>query len=299
LTVSPRFDSGPGADVQEDTWRRFARHILPTGVIGDEGGEFETFADSTGMQVKVRTGECWIRAHWGESTTEKTLGIAAAPTATGTSRKDRVILRADFGRNLIELDVLTGVAGTVPAVPALTRNSLMWEIPLAVVTVGTGVITIAAVDVRDDRQRASAHYRYRQSAAQSIPHIAETALAFDLTERGGADVTPNAAGNQFTINRAGTWSITANNKWDARASAGTGDGRFLWVRKVGTTPRLAQDVSWPSGSLYGNAQSITAHAYLNEGDAVEVLVFQRSDGTALSTFPGEESVNLALTWIGF
>jgi hypothetical protein len=293
------FDSGPGADVQEDTWRRFMRHLLPTGVIGDEGGEFEVYADSTGMQVKVRTGECWIRAHWGESTTEKTLGIAAAPTATGTSRKDRVILRADFGGNLIELDVLTGVAGTAPAVPALTRNSLMWEIPVAVVTVGTGVLTIAAADVRDDRQRASAHYRYRQSAAQSIPHVTETALTFGTTERGGADVTPNASGNAFTVQRAGTWTITANIKWANRAAAGTNDARFLWVRKVGTTARLAQDVSWPSGSLYGNAQSVTANAYIAAGEQVEVMVFQRSDGTALDTFPEEESINVAFTWTGY
>lgn len=292
-TFAP-FDAGPGADVQEDTWRRFMRHLLPTGVIGASGGEFEVYADSTGMQVKARTGECWIRAHWGESTLEKTLAVATADATN--PRKDRVILRADFLNNRIELDVLTGTPAVTPAVPTLQQDTTMWEIPLGIVTVAAGVITIAAGDVQDDRQRASAHYRYRQTTAQSIAHITTTALTFDLTERGGADVTPNAAGSAFTINRAGTWSITANVKWTERDDFGTGDARFLWVRKVGTLPRLAQDVSPPAGSLYGNAQSVTAHAYFNEGDAVEAMVFQRSDGTALSTFPSEESINLALTW---
>lgn len=143
------FDAGNGANITEDQWRKMARFWLPTGPISDEDNELEVFADSTGMQVKVRTGKAWIRGHYGESTAEKTLSVAAADGSN--DRIDRAVLRADFTANTITLVVLEGTPATTPAAPSLMQSASRWEISLAQVAVGTSVSTIDAGDVTDER----------------------------------------------------------------------------------------------------------------------------------------------------
>lgn len=145
LSAYAPFDSGAGANVTEATWRDFMQHVLDTGVIANIFNEFELYADSSGMQVKVRTGEAWIKGHWGRKDTETTLAIAA--NATGVTRYDRVVLRCDFVNNRMELDVLTGTA--VP--PGVDQNSSRWDVSLGVVQVLNGAVTIAADKIIDER----------------------------------------------------------------------------------------------------------------------------------------------------
>lgn len=151
LDVYAPFDDGPGANTMESTWRKFARYMLETGIIRTAGNRFNTFGDSSGMQVKVDTGECWIQGHYGENASVKTLPIAAAHATL--ARLDRVVLRADFVNNRVELDVLTGTAATTPVLPTLTTNTSVWEVSLAQVSVAAGATGITSSDVTDDRTR--------------------------------------------------------------------------------------------------------------------------------------------------
>lgn len=143
------FDAGNGANVTEDQWRKMARHWLGTGVLAGEDNEAEVYADSSGMQVKVRTGKAWIRGHYWESDAEETLSISAADATN--DRIDRVILRVDFSANTIALAVLTGTPAASPSAPSLTQNTSQWEISLAQVAVAAAASTIAAGDVTDER----------------------------------------------------------------------------------------------------------------------------------------------------
>lgn len=144
------FDDGAGSSLTEDGWRAMMRYQVQTGVLRNIDNELMVYGDSTGMQVKVKTGQCVITGHWGQVSSEATLTIAAAhPTL---ARRDLVVARADFTNNLIELDVITGTAAASPVVPVLTRNTAVYEIPLAVVQVDAAVVTIAAAKVLDARQ---------------------------------------------------------------------------------------------------------------------------------------------------
>lgn len=153
-TYAP-FDAGAGSNVTEDTWRQFMQYMTGrstaamNGVLRGVANQFEVYGDSTGMQIKVKTGECWIKGHWGKSTSEKTLAIAAAdPT---NARKDRVVLRADFVNNRVELDVKTGTPAGSPTAPILNQVSTQWEISLAIVDVPALDNSIAANQVGDAR----------------------------------------------------------------------------------------------------------------------------------------------------
>lgn len=171
LDIYAPFDSGPGANIAEDTWRDMMRHMLgsQSGVIRGFLNEFEVFADTSGMQVKCKSGESWMRGHYGKSTAEKILPIAAADATN--PRKDRAVLRASFAANLIEVDILTGTPAVTPAAPSLAQNTSVWETSLAIIDVPATDTTIDAGQVTDDRVYTSAHARYRQATAQSIPNI--------------------------------------------------------------------------------------------------------------------------------
>lgn len=138
------YDAGPGANVTENGWRQFAKYFTGDGIKRGIANGFNTFGDSTGMQVKTDTGECTIQGQWGKSTALKALPIAN--NTSGANRLDLVVLRNDFVNNDIAVDVLTGSSATV--LPALTQNTSIWEVQLAVVTVPNGAVTISSGNVQ-------------------------------------------------------------------------------------------------------------------------------------------------------
>jgi hypothetical protein len=143
------FDEGAGANVTEFQWQKMAQHWLKTGVITGVLNNLQVFADSTGMQVKTKSGAVWIKGHYFESDVEETLAIGTADPSN--PRIDRVIIRLDWTANTIDLAVIQGTPAASPELPVITQNSSRWEIPLAQIRVNAGVTTIVAGDVTDDR----------------------------------------------------------------------------------------------------------------------------------------------------
>jgi hypothetical protein len=143
------FDSGAGANVTEAQWQKMAQHWLNTGVIRGVLNNLQVYADSTGMQVKVKSGAAWIKGHYFESDAEEILPIGTAnPT---NPRIDRIIVKLDWTNNNIQLAVLQGTPSASPTPPALTQNTSRWEIPLAQVYVSAGATTIDSLNVTDER----------------------------------------------------------------------------------------------------------------------------------------------------
>lgn len=145
--MSYPFANSPILTVEQ--WSKAARHWLTTGVLLNEGNKLEVYGDSTGMQVKVKSGVAWIQGHYYESDTLEVLGIGTADSTN--PRIDRVILRLDWATGTILLAVIQGSPAVSPVAPALTQNTARWEIPLAQVRVEAGALTIAADKVGSER----------------------------------------------------------------------------------------------------------------------------------------------------
>lgn len=143
------FDSGSGANVTEAQWSKMAQYWLNTGVIKGALNDLQVYADSTGLQVKVKSGRAWIQGHFFESDAEEVLAIASADATN--PRIDRVIIRLDWTANTVQLAVLQGNPAVTPVAPALTQNVSRWEISLAQVRVNAVVSTIAAGNITDER----------------------------------------------------------------------------------------------------------------------------------------------------
>lgn len=144
------FDSGAGANVTEVQWGEMAQFFMGTGVISTELDRFYVYGDSSGMQVKVKSGVAWVKGHYFKSDVEEVLPIAQADSTN--PRIDRVVIRLNRTADLIELAVLQGVPAVSPVAPALTQNSSRWEVPLAQVQVGNGVSTISSSAVTKDER---------------------------------------------------------------------------------------------------------------------------------------------------
>lgn len=147
------FDAGLGAANTESRWRDLFRYIRGvdagrSGIIRGIANEHLVYADSTGLWVKVKTGEDWIEGHWGSSTSGDVI-VPVTPNATGATRVDRVVVRANYVANKLEFDCVAGASPTTP--PARTGNANGFEISLAAVAVPNGAATIAAGAVSDAR----------------------------------------------------------------------------------------------------------------------------------------------------
>lgn len=126
-------------------WQSMATWWFHNAVCYSLGNNLEVYADSTGMQVKVKDGQAFISGTFFYSTATEVLPIAAANPSL--PRIDRVILKLDSAANKIDFAVLTGTPSSTPAAPSVGAG----EMSLAQVYVGAGVTTIAADKITDER----------------------------------------------------------------------------------------------------------------------------------------------------
>lgn len=141
------FDAGSGASVTEDFWSVFAQAFARSGVIVDHRTELQVSAGS-GLSVNVAGGGAWLVAQGYENTASKNLGVDS--NSSGSTRIDRVVLRRDVVANTIVLAVVKGTPAGSPVPPSLTRNTSIYEISLAKVTVTNGAGSVTVTDERAD-----------------------------------------------------------------------------------------------------------------------------------------------------
>lgn len=137
-------------DTTETQYSILFRILQITGVVGvPTGTTLKTFADSTGLTVKVPAGDVFIRGHYGRSTSQDTLTIVPGESQ---ARIDAIVARLDPALNTITSAVVKGTAGTTPVAPTLQKTDAgVYELLLATVAVGANASTITAANVVDKR----------------------------------------------------------------------------------------------------------------------------------------------------
>jgi len=136
-------------DTSETQFSQWARNI-GEGVKTDALNELEVFADSTGMQVKVKSGQAMVRGHYYQNTAEEILTLTAADLSN--PRIDTVVIELDPSANSIVLKVVAGTPAGSPSPTALVQTDAgIYQFKLAQVAVAAGAITITAGNVTDYR----------------------------------------------------------------------------------------------------------------------------------------------------
>lgn len=285
------FDSGAGANVTEDTWRKMMIHAgKPSGVIRGFDLALQVFGDSSGMQVKCPTGQVWIQGHWGGVTSTKTLALTAAHATL--ARKDLVVARADFVNNRIELDVVTGTPHASPTLPTVTQTTSIHEIALAQVDVAAAATTITSGNVTDKRGFTSAVARYRKSSTQSLNNDTNTKLTFPTVVTFSGDIVPNATFDEFTLNRDGWWMISAGISF---ATGTTG------IRR-GEIALADLSASYAKSRLTASPDSVqvnlTTHLQVVIGQVFSIYG-RHTQGSSLNVDATDNGTWVAFTWIAY
>lgn len=279
------FDSGAGANIQENQWSKMAQHWLSTGIIRAYLNELQVYADSTGMQVKAKSGQAWIKGHFYESDAEEVLAISTADASN--PRIDRIIIRLDWTENTIGLAVLQGIAATSPTVPAVTQNTSRWEIPSAQVRVNAGALTIAAADITDEREYARGPWTvpviktyidvYRPvTVPQDIINATRVKMlltnkAIDVLEE--FDVTANS---RFTAKQDGDYAIYFDINWETMPAYGE---TILYLYLNGAMNQKMNQLFNKNSSTSNYFQGGMALKYLKKGDVLEFYGYQNTGAT--------------------
>ncbi len=143
----------------EATWRAYLRLTRGTGVIPEDPSDpdvlngFLVYADSTGMQVKIKSGTAWMRGVYAPNPAEKTEAIQTAHATL--HRIDRVALKLDTVNHTVTIEVVAGTPNASPVAPPLTNTTSIYYVKLAQVYVTAAVTTIAADKVTDERNYSS------------------------------------------------------------------------------------------------------------------------------------------------
>ena len=133
----------------------FVMDYRRNGYVSGVGSALAVVQHSTGdMSVDVGSGECWIQGCHHADNAAANLEIADAHATLG--RIDRVVMRNTIvGTRKIEPVVITGVAASSPVAPDYTRNTEVYDLLIADITVGAGVTHILAANITDRRSNTT------------------------------------------------------------------------------------------------------------------------------------------------
>ncbi|WP_368657624.1 hypothetical protein AB3Z07_21155 [Metabacillus halosaccharovorans] len=235
ITYFP-FDTGQGANITEEQWNKMAQQWVETGIIQRYLNELDVYADSSGMQVKVKSGSSWIKGHYFESDAEEILSIGQSDAIN--PRIDRVIVRMDRGLNLIELAVLQGTPSVSPIPPVMTQNTSRWEISLAFVSVPAGAVTISSNNITDDRTfiaQLSLIPRLNASESGESYPIGVTQSSVDLSVSGYPESYGLVVNMKMGSHRFTQWFFSHGNTTGQGGTQTKGAWFRHWYNNIGWT----------------------------------------------------------------
>lgn len=275
----------------------FARHfntICGTGYVLGNENELEVRETSpTSLGVLVSLGAGWIEGRYFEVYIEPE--EVELDNASSEDRIDRIVARLDLNNRLIELDSLTGTAGSSPSPPSLTRTSSVYEISLAQVYVSAGTTTIGDEDITDERDDdnvcgVSEHSSAGTSQAASFSEIqtylalsksgssdgAETLVEWDTVSY-DTDNIFTAPDTEIVIPSDGVWGMSF--KAEIRSATILNDPQQSFEMQVeeivnGSTVDLWEFRLDTSGILESSDErfNLTPVKYLTENDVLEFSV---------------------------
>jgi hypothetical protein len=214
------FDTGAGSTFQEDDWGKLLRgNALGDGVIYQQATEITSpytgpafnglkVAAAGGLDVTIGVGLANVHGFMYENTSTLTKTHATAPVTAGQTRHDIIVVRLDRTGNTAVVAIVQGTAAATGSQvdPTLAKSAATWEIPLARVSIATGVINITAGMITDARHFAfiPQDIRYCRVVKSGTTQAAGgSAPTWTFTAGNSGLFT----GNQFVIPCNGLWNF--------------------------------------------------------------------------------------------
>lgn len=238
-------------NADEDKWSRMASRWWADGIyISSEGTDnfLPSAAASGGMSVNIGTGDAIIRGFHGYGGALTAMGLSAANASN--PRYDRIVLRltdtAPYAR--ITLEVLTGVAASNPAPPALTNSQTVKDIKVAKVYVAPGAGTIIASNITDERE---------YSKLRLMGSYTPLAVGSQTASAGNTGITADA-GHRHALDQDGAGAILIPAGLCVPYAGAHGpSGGWLWANGQAVS-RAAYPALWAAiGTTWGSGNGTT------------------------------------------
>lgn len=213
------------------------RWFMSPGVYLDYLNGLQCYGDSTGKQVKIKTGAGWAYGAFFLNDAEYVLGPIADNTS-GNPRIDRVVVRFDWTLNTAAITLLVGTPAASPVPPSVANSpGVVWDLQLAQVAVAAGFVTITAGNVTDERANAvprvhdllSTHTISGQGTGYPLRTTSATAFSFgqigDLALDGTAQRRNELVNGGFetktrAVSSASTTGAPFHDGWDLAIAVG-------------------------------------------------------------------------------
>lgn len=133
-----------------ETFAAYFASFIGNGVFGKSMQQLEVVAyPSAVMKVDVLSGQGWINGYWYRNTDNYTLDLSVADGVL--SRVDLVVLRWSNSERNMYLTVIEGTPSASPVIPSIRRDADFYDLELAQINVGAGVVGIIQSDITDMR----------------------------------------------------------------------------------------------------------------------------------------------------
>lgn len=126
---------------------KYFSQFISNGVFPNPSTNMQVLA-TTGMNVKVGIGTCYINGYMGWVEPAETFEIEESDTQ---ARIDRIVARLDFATKDIQIKIKKGTPLGNPVAPELQRDYDIYEIGLADIRVNANVIEITQENITDLR----------------------------------------------------------------------------------------------------------------------------------------------------
>lgn len=133
-----------------ETFAAYFASFVGNGVFGKSMQQLEVVAQTpAAMRVDVLTGQAWINGYWYRNSDAYTLDLSIADGVL--NRIDLIVLRWGYSERDMYLTVIEGTPSANPQIPSIRRDADYYDLELAQVYVGAGVVGIVQENITDMR----------------------------------------------------------------------------------------------------------------------------------------------------
>lgn len=134
--------------VKADFFARFFGSLIGNGVFPNPSTGCQVIANND-MTVTVKIGKAWINGVFYENTVDMVLNLDVADGVL--KRIDRVVLQYSTINRTIAAKVKKGTFASSPVAPSLQRDADAYELGIADIFVGNGVVSVSQSSITDLR----------------------------------------------------------------------------------------------------------------------------------------------------
>lgn len=136
-----------------EDWAWYFSTFIKNGVFPNAQNNGLQVVTGEGMQILVKAGFGFINGYAFRNEQDYAITLETADGAL--KRYDRVVLRWDLAAREMYIAVLKGAASANPSARAITRSNEIYDLVLADVYVGKGVLSIQTANITDQRYNSS------------------------------------------------------------------------------------------------------------------------------------------------